>query len=309
MSIRSSRQGLKMGLQIRLPFNNTLGLDIDVNPNLYQPEKAFVIYHNTHLWLLFSAAHVLRNVDTCGDYLYQVIRPWNERIHDDFRDALCLGLYDADKLPPYNDAWFSLLPTWKSHFYDPDTGMNWLGETNPTAVSQGCSYYDEALQAYQQGDEWRAGYCLGLALHYLTDLTQPMHAANFTWMDSVNFGYHTDFERFVSHACADLPLPTRYAPHLPQAATEVFFTSVARYTKDAYYEAICKPEWTQSYDDTAGSMSVWQKRVGRYVKPMLYDAVQTTAQFLRMWANEVELCPARVTHVGGLKIMKPKGAK
>lgn len=49
-----------------------------------------------------------------------------------------------------------------------------------------------------------AGYWLGLSLHYLTDLTRPMHAGNFTYLDSYFIGYHTGFESYALEVQADV---------------------------------------------------------------------------------------------------------
>jgi hypothetical protein len=108
-------------------------------------------------------------------------------------DATCrarwqAGLYDADWYAQYNDngAWFPNDPLvhdvngWKSHFYDPDTRKNFAGETKPTARTQAALYWGRARAAIDKGDLRAGCYDLGLALHYVTDVTQPMHAANFT---------------------------------------------------------------------------------------------------------------------------------
>ena len=108
-------------------------------------------------------------------------------------DARCLprwqqGLYDADWYAEYSDngAWFPGDPLphsttgWKSHFYDPDTGKNFAGETKPTARTRAATYWSDARAKIDSGDLNGGCYSLGLALHYVTDVTQPMHAANFT---------------------------------------------------------------------------------------------------------------------------------
>lgn len=88
------------------------------------------------------------------------------------------GLKDADDRPGYNN-WF----TFKSHFYDPSTGTNYLGGTNPVAYNEALSHLATARTKLAQNDISKGCYELGLALHYATDLTQPMHAANFAATD------------------------------------------------------------------------------------------------------------------------------
>jgi phospholipase C len=107
------------------------------------------------------------------------------------------GLFDADFKAVYNDGKKDLQPypgvvemllagaTWRSHFFDPDSGENYKGETTPTAFTQ-------ALLYGGSGD----CYELGLALHYFTDITQPMHTANFT-MYGHPLELHGHFETYA----------------------------------------------------------------------------------------------------------------
>jgi phospholipase C len=101
------------------------------------------------------------------------------------------GLFDADFLHEFNDGTTDLEPgastwaiyrsgaTWKRHFFDADTGLNYKGEAEPTTYSETLGRLDAAHTKLASD---RPGACreLGLALHFLTDLTQTMHAANFT---------------------------------------------------------------------------------------------------------------------------------
>lgn len=285
MSIILSRSGVKTDWGMDLPFNNHVAIRFQVNTGLEGAEHAFDLTENTHLWLLFHAAALLENESQAGQHIHRLIQPWHTVLDDDFHDALLRALWDADKRAPYNDPAFDLIPTWKSHFYDPDTGTNWVGQPSPTALSQGCRYYHHSLPAYQEADWEKAGYALGLALHYLSDLTQPMHAANFTWFDSQGFGYHTDFERYVKRRLFRLSPPRVYNPILSETTPEAYFHAVARHSKDTYYARIVKPEWTRDYGATTSHNWVWETRVGAIVPAILHDAVQITAQFLLMWFN------------------------
>src|SRR5262249_9751876 len=115
-------------------------------------------------------------------------------------DSACRGrwqqaLWDADHLAVYNDGAADIPPdatlleeleavaTWKSHFYDPDTGLNWEGEADPTGRTEATRFLADASTKWRGGDADGACYALGLALHHMTDLTQPMHASNFTALD------------------------------------------------------------------------------------------------------------------------------
>lgn len=120
-----------------------------------------------------------------------------------YRDAVFKGLYDADYVHPYNQGIY----LW--HFYDPDTGGTFLPGGWPNARSAGEYYFTKSVAAANGILALRTrnqpvpdalyrdcGYNLGLTLHYLTDLTQPMHAANFT-NASLPILAHKAFEDFV----------------------------------------------------------------------------------------------------------------
>src|SRR5690606_23883358 len=129
-----------------------------------------------------------------------------------------------------------------------------------TAVSVGSSYMRKTVRAMERGRCEKAAYALGLALHYLGDMTQPMHAANFTWMDSPKRGYHTDFERYVKHALHRIAPPARYQPLLPDAAPKAYFHAVARRSKDRYYAALVKPAWLHDYSRRRWDDAAWEAR-------------------------------------------------
>lgn len=88
------------------------------------------------------------------------------------------GLDDADHKVSYNNWW-----TWKSHFFDPSTGTNYLGDDDPVAYDEALEHLATARSRLAAGDVTKGCYELGLALHYVTDIMQPMHAANFAATD------------------------------------------------------------------------------------------------------------------------------
>lgn len=102
-----------------------------------------------------------------------------------FKNAMLEGLRDAD----YQSEYTGLL--WKFHFYHPGTGSNYAG-FGENAKSMGTRYFEiavglgnEIFRRSRRGinptpAELRAcGYALGIASHFITDLTQPMHSSNF----------------------------------------------------------------------------------------------------------------------------------
>ena len=88
------------------------------------------------------------------------------------------GLDDADHKVGYNN-WY----TYTSHFYDPSTGTNYLGARNPVAYDKALEHLATARSRLAARDVYKGCYELGLSLHYATDLTQPMHAANYAATD------------------------------------------------------------------------------------------------------------------------------
>lgn len=287
MGIVISRTGLRVNWNAALPFNNAIRMHFYV-PTGWETDTTdpFDTAQNTHLWLLFRAAELLEGEGIAGQQLANLIQPQNGVSNNAFRDSLIQGLWDADKKAPYNGSLWGAVPTWKSHFYDPDTRTNWVGQTTPTALSEGWRFYHQSLRDLRRKLWDDAGYALGLALHYVTDLTQPMHAANFTWAHSQSFGYHTDFERYVKNTLDRIDAPTVYAPLIPETSLVSFIHNVARLSKDRYFARLCKARWTQNYDEAAQDDSIWEQRVGELIPEMLADAVQVTAQFLLMWFKD-----------------------
>lgn len=79
------------------------------------------------------------------------------------------------------------------HFYDPETGENWLGNTENTARNNAQNHYNTALQYAKNGNMEKAYEYLGRCLHYVQDLNVPHHAANVT---ALNLS-HGAFEQYA----------------------------------------------------------------------------------------------------------------
>jgi hypothetical protein len=134
----------------------------------------------------------------------------------EFTDSMYQGLKDADDKLPWKDNY------WASHFYNPESKLNYRGPgyNSPTAYTQAIKYFKLSqhyaqrilhfLQNHQTPAQQlykNAGYYLGLSLHFFTDLTQPMHAANFTNCWGFEGSYvpksdlrHAGFEIYVDNA-------------------------------------------------------------------------------------------------------------
>ena len=77
--------------------------------------------------------------------------------------------------------------TFAGHFYDPDTGKNWMGQKNPTARTRAETYYQSAVAAYKDGYTDKAMEYIGKGTHYVSDLNEPHHASNLTAVNSNHY--------------------------------------------------------------------------------------------------------------------------
>lgn len=124
----------------------------------------------------------------------------------EFRTGFYTGLWEADYRSPYRNFCGAVglgFAIYTSHFYDPDTRKH-IGQVNQTLIDLQYNFpvvfeefHENAFSmvlrmgkdASKHYETWKtrllpcdlkeSGRCLGIAVHYFTDLTQPMHAANF----------------------------------------------------------------------------------------------------------------------------------
>ncbi|HEY5952611.1 MAG TPA: hypothetical protein VIV40_44230 [Kofleriaceae bacterium] len=139
---------------------------------------------STHLWIVDRAIAILGKYQTLPRAAHAYARLTSSACSTRWRQ----GLDDADHKVTYNN-WF----TWKSHFYDPSTGTNYLGEDHPVAYDEALGHLATARSRLAAADVYKGCYELGLALHYATDILQPMHAANYAATDwPVNLHSHVE---------------------------------------------------------------------------------------------------------------------
>ncbi len=195
------------------------------NPSkvLWDAESSTDESESTHLWIVNRALDIL-NLHSDQSPGAAMISRMNE---PECRDAWQRGLLDADFKAAYNGGTADLAPgtsaieigaaafsagsTWASHFYDPDTGLNYKGQSSPTAFTQTMLFASASSMIGQDPsvdvgafNESSPCYDLGLSLHYFTDLTQPMHAANFTTTDRPKF-LHSNFESYATRLQSRYP--------------------------------------------------------------------------------------------------------
>jgi phospholipase C len=152
------------------------------------------------------------------------------------------GLADADFKAAYNGGAFDVAvggsttllvlsgATWAGHFYDPDTGLNYKGQKSPTAYDQGLAHVAN-VQAQLAKNRAGACYELGLALHYFTDITQPMHASNYTAKDWP-VELHSDYETYAMAQQARFAATSWAGPTAGDAAAQLLAAARA-----------AKPRW------------------------------------------------------------------
>ncbi|EEM68651.1 MULTISPECIES: zinc dependent phospholipase C family protein [Bacillus cereus group] len=274
----------------------------------WSAENPFDVNQNTHLWI---ARHAIDMINRDSEYGPSQLHARTFFTFHNLKNAFEQGLYDADHLDQFNDGGTGSIYIeglirggWKSHFYDPDTGKNYKGESSPTARTEGAKYFHLAGDyLYNQNPE-KAMYYLGVATHYFTDVTQPMHAANFTNVDSLNSArFHSAFEEYVTeiqHNFNDLqntmagdydllvnPNSTifSYAPgewiHYAAANAKVHAKNIIRpeIFDEQYGYVLTLPNFKLAVQDIWKNDSGIQTAIHR----SLNDAPALTAGFLNMW--------------------------
>ncbi len=245
---------------------------------------------STHLWIVDRATDVL------GQHSEGTrARTW--LLNSTCKARWQQGLYDADYRAKYNGGWFDLTPTsstatiglsgatWASHFYDPATGKNYKGQTSPTAKTEALAHSTSARALLAKGDVSNGCYELGLALHFFTDLTQPMHASNYT-ATNVPTSLHTHVEEYA------LNLQTFSAPtgYVAPSGTTSSFIDAAGYRSKAQWSPL-KTAIANAYPARCGwpfstyvldHTECWQgdPTVDAKIRASMASAINDTASFL-----------------------------
>jgi hypothetical protein len=152
--------------------------------------------HNTHLWIFNRACDLLRQRTKFGG-VGQGPTLWSREERDTVLWCLSLnsvsikqGIYDADNLGGnfpgrFAQAWVPACNPhttgfiYSAHFWDPISGKGgwWDGDNDRNnGYEFGTRFWQWAVE---ESDPVMSGYYLGLAIHYLEDLAQPMHCGDF----------------------------------------------------------------------------------------------------------------------------------
>lgn len=193
------------------------------------------------------------------------------------------------------------LYTFSGHFYDPDTGRNFLYLKTPTAMTRLKSHADNAKQLFlqAQGEEDSATKSklinqsfqeLGMAVHYLEDMTNSYHASN----KIAGLTYHSQYEDYIDSLIESDPgyeSFTAYSSDLYNEYSDEDFDSYmqnfgddsARFAKSYYGLAsaatkvnvfVSKPD----YDKWAQAGKITVKKAEQEVAAFLYRYLQEIGQ-------------------------------
>jgi phospholipase C len=257
----------------------------------WDTESVFDEKKSSHLYIVNRAAQLASTDSTLGAFIKQTLQPMAGQppSSNPFRAGMCQGLYDADFKGAYNNPLPIFGPTYKSHFYDANTGRNWLHDKEPTALTNGVQFFNASVAAMTSPDPkpYQAGYYLGLALHYFTDLTQPMHAGNYTYLSSLPFGYHTDFETYMLNIQAKLNPQPKVTGFLRGGPTDPagLYKLIANRSKAAFYLAVIQAIRYGEFGKWRRSPQRWQSTVLKFLPDIMEFAVASTAQLLYIWAD------------------------
>lgn len=209
---------------------------------------------HTHQYIVANALKILSN------------DKGNSAFNGELNSSILMEATDwPDKLGNETDA-----GTFAGHFYDPDTGKNWLGQKSPTARTRAESYFQAAVNAYRAGDVQLAMSNLGKGTHYVSDLNEPHHASNLTAVNS----NHSAFEKYVDKNRKSYTIAGN------SFNSSVYTTALNTSTGDLMYSAakhakgLAANAQNESTYDSAGRRSV-------------QHAIQTVTQYMYKFGKEV----------------------
>ena len=217
--------------------------DPGVTEGAWDAESADHEDASTHLWIVNRGIDILakHSDDPVAKRMVSIMndascrKQWQQGLLDaDFKAAYNNGT--RDMAPGANDAQVALAQaSWKSHFFDPDTGKNYKGETSPTAYTESNGHFKNALESKLETKAASACYELGLTLHYYTDLTQPMHASNFTAVDRP-LKLHSNLEGYAVTIQARYPLADWTGK--PTGSVKDYVMQTAKDSKPLFLEGV-----------------------------------------------------------------------
>jgi hypothetical protein len=203
------------------------------------------------------------------------------------------GLKGADEWPE----WMPLFPTFYFHFYDPDHEASWAFPRflyPRHAVDRGTASFNESVTLFRDGaDKNEACVRLGVSLHFLTDLCQPMHAANFINQPLLNDYRHSGYEVYAdirAHLENYFQRPDNY-PALQRSEIEVTSTLPSEWLKTVARQSLAT--WKEDLKKEVEKKDLgwgrfenqWDWEAESSLRRSLWIAPRNAARYLCMWAN------------------------
>ncbi len=268
----------------------------------------------THQKIVHWAIIGLHRPEIQTDDTKRLIQFWSRA---EFQQQAYQGLDDADYKFPWRGSTVLADPhnpresiyTWHDHFYNPTTHKNYM-QHNTSALTQGRRYFNLSVSlgmrilklggplAVPRGLVEKAGHYLGLSLHFLTDLTQPMHAANFANVFGEDGNYplpelrplkrHSGFEIRAEEMVKQGYLEN-YNTRFPLGPEHVYTGDVADATWFFYHTALNQYRIFQSsvLSIVRGmSGNDWTETQAKpALEASLLQAPKTVARYLTYWAR------------------------
>lgn len=211
-------------------------------------------YDHTHQYILANALTILNNDQGTSSF------------NTELNAAILLEATDwPDKLGNETD-----FGTFAGHFYDPDTGKNWMGQSSPTARTRAESYFTAAIDAYNSGNVQLAMSNLGKGTHYVSDLNEPHHASNLTAINS----NHSTFESYVDENRQLYNIDDNTFPSNIYNSAENTNVGELLYSAAKHAKGLATAAQNESTYASAGEQSV------KY-------AIQTVTQYMYKFGKEV----------------------
>ncbi len=174
-------------------------------------------------------SHELITARACG-ILLQDKGFWGENHNGSIVVALTIALAS---IIPDRDLLEGIGSGYAGHFYDPDTGVNYLNDSLNTARSNMINNFNAAKAAYQKNDTDTFLEAVGKMLHYMQDACEPHHAANVTAV--IVWQGHSAFEKYADERLNQYidPLQSLYANRYTWAAGATKETMIYSAAKQA----------------------------------------------------------------------------
>ena len=253
---------------------------------------------NTHLWIVNQALTLLRG------YNDPVAQRALARMSG---SGGCLsawqnGLYDGDE-PALSDS--PDKETRGTHFYNPlakdaygnntsartyivagvDVTLTTEGKFNPNARDHAANRIGRSNALLSNDD---ACYQLGVALHYMTDMTQPMHASSFSGASAPLF-LHPYFEAYVPRLHSSAQATGMWSGRWKGSTPDATFHEVAVRSNSlapALVRALlnsggaCTMDGVEIPAPYTGPCFIDNAAVDGQIRAVLHDAYQSTASYI-----------------------------